>query len=59
MMVISSSTMVCRDASDGTSSYCYLLLCCMKGNAANFCGVILIIEHVMLIHVIMSMVIQI
>ena len=41
--------MVCRDASDGTSSYCYLLPCCTKGNAANFCGVIFIIEGDVLI----------
>ena len=49
-MVISSSLMFCRDGLPGTFSYCYLLLCYMKGNDANFCGEIFIIERVVVTH---------
>ena len=49
MMVISSSGWLAEDELTGTFSYCCLLLCYMKGNAANFCGVIFIIEGDVLI----------
>ena len=49
--------MVGRDELTGTFSYCCLLVCCMNGNAANFCGVILVFGRVVVTHVIMSMVI--
>jgi len=49
--------MVCRACDPGTSSYCYLLLCYMNGNAVNFCGVIFIIEGVVLLLLLVEMII--
>ena len=36
-----------------------IVVCCMNGNAAKFCGVILNVGRVVVTHVIMSMVILI